>query len=91
LKRAQIYGAIAFYLDHQAEIEEYLALSANSKKARSHCGRRIRNFGESWNARVPRWVSLRDNAVSDFIGYKQAGRPRTVARGFRIIFLRGQR
>jgi uncharacterized protein (DUF433 family) len=24
LKRAQIYGAIAFYLDHQAEIDEYL-------------------------------------------------------------------
>jgi uncharacterized protein (DUF433 family) len=27
LKRAQIYGAIAFYLDHQAEIDEYLACS----------------------------------------------------------------
>jgi uncharacterized protein (DUF433 family) len=25
LKRAQIYGAIAFYLDHRAEIDEYLA------------------------------------------------------------------
>ena len=25
LKRAQIYGAIAFYLDHQAEIDAYLA------------------------------------------------------------------
>jgi hypothetical protein len=25
LKRAQIDGAIAFYLDHQAEIDEYLA------------------------------------------------------------------
>jgi uncharacterized protein (DUF433 family) len=25
LKRAQIYGAIAFYLDHQAVIDEYLA------------------------------------------------------------------
>jgi uncharacterized protein (DUF433 family) len=25
LKRAQIYGSIAFYLDHQAEIDEYLA------------------------------------------------------------------
>jgi uncharacterized protein (DUF433 family) len=25
LKRAQIYGAIAFYLDHQVEIDEYLA------------------------------------------------------------------
>ncbi len=24
LKRAQIYGAIAFYLDHQVEIDEYL-------------------------------------------------------------------
>jgi uncharacterized protein (DUF433 family) len=24
LKRAQIYGAIAFYLDHQTEINEYL-------------------------------------------------------------------
>ncbi len=24
LKRAQIYGAIAFYLDHQAEIDAYL-------------------------------------------------------------------
>jgi uncharacterized protein (DUF433 family) len=27
LKRAQIYGAIAFYLDHQAEIDQYLARS----------------------------------------------------------------
>ena len=27
LKRAQIYGAIAFYLDHQAEIDEYLVQS----------------------------------------------------------------
>jgi uncharacterized protein (DUF433 family) len=25
LKRAQVYGAIAFYLDHQREIDEYLA------------------------------------------------------------------
>jgi uncharacterized protein (DUF433 family) len=25
LKRAQVYAAIAFYLDHQAEIDEYLA------------------------------------------------------------------
>jgi uncharacterized protein (DUF433 family) len=25
LKRAQVYGAIAFYLDHQQEIDEYLA------------------------------------------------------------------
>lgn len=25
LKPAQIYGAIAFYLDHQREIDEYLA------------------------------------------------------------------
>ena len=24
LKRAQIYGAIAFYLDHQAEVQRYL-------------------------------------------------------------------
>jgi hypothetical protein len=24
LKRAQIYGAVAFYLDHKAEIEKYL-------------------------------------------------------------------
>lgn len=24
LKRAQVYGAIAFYLDHQAEIDRYL-------------------------------------------------------------------
>ncbi len=28
LKRAQIYGAIAFYLDHQPEIDEYLAATA---------------------------------------------------------------
>ena len=27
LKRAQVYGAIAFYLSHQAEIDEYLAHS----------------------------------------------------------------
>ncbi len=25
LKRAQIYGAIAFYLDHQGEVHKYLA------------------------------------------------------------------
>src|SRR5208282_2703400 len=25
LKRSQIYGAIAFYLDHQAEVDKYLA------------------------------------------------------------------
>jgi len=25
LKRAQVYGGIAFYLDHQQEIDEYLA------------------------------------------------------------------
>jgi uncharacterized protein (DUF433 family) len=25
LKRAQVYGAIAFYLDHQADIDAYLA------------------------------------------------------------------
>jgi hypothetical protein len=25
LNRSQVYGAIAFYLDHQAEIDEYLA------------------------------------------------------------------
>jgi uncharacterized protein (DUF433 family) len=25
LKRAQIYGALAFYLDHQSEIDDYLA------------------------------------------------------------------
>jgi uncharacterized protein (DUF433 family) len=28
LKRAQIYGAIAFYLDHQGEVDEYLARTA---------------------------------------------------------------
>lgn len=28
LKRAQIYGAIAFYLDHQAEIDKHLADTA---------------------------------------------------------------
>ncbi|MBM3763655.1 MAG: DUF433 domain-containing protein [Acidobacteria bacterium] len=28
LKRAQIYGAIAFYLDHQAEIDKYLLETA---------------------------------------------------------------
>jgi uncharacterized protein (DUF433 family) len=28
LKRAQIYGAIAFYLDHQAEIDKYFVDSA---------------------------------------------------------------
>ena len=28
LKRAQIYGAIAFYLDHQAEIDKYLEETA---------------------------------------------------------------
>src|SRR5437870_12863028 len=33
LKRAQIYGAIAFYLDHQAEIDECLARSEREFEA----------------------------------------------------------
>jgi uncharacterized protein (DUF433 family) len=33
LKRAQIYGAIAFYLDHQAEIDEYLVQSEREFEA----------------------------------------------------------
>jgi uncharacterized protein (DUF433 family) len=33
LKRSQIYGAIAFYLDHQAEIDEYLANSEREFEA----------------------------------------------------------
>ena len=28
LKRSQIYGVIAFYLDHQAEIDKYLEMTA---------------------------------------------------------------
>ncbi len=33
LKPAQIYGAIAFYLDHQAELNEYLAQSERELEA----------------------------------------------------------
>jgi len=33
LKRAQIYGAIAFYLDHQAEIDKYLEETAREFEA----------------------------------------------------------
>lgn len=33
LKPAQIYGAIAFYLDHQAELNEYLAESEREFEA----------------------------------------------------------
>src|SRR5579862_6073977 len=35
LKRAQIYGAIAFYLDHQAEIDECLACTEREFEASS--------------------------------------------------------
>jgi uncharacterized protein (DUF433 family) len=51
LKRAQIYGAIAFYLDHQAEIDEYLdRIEREIEESASHCSRRIRRFGKSWSA-----------------------------------------
>lgn len=33
LKRAQIYGAIAFYLDHKTKIDEYLARSEREFEA----------------------------------------------------------
>ena len=33
LKRAQIYGAIAFYLDHQAEVDKYLTQSQREFQA----------------------------------------------------------
>ena len=35
LKRAQIYGAIAFYLDHQAEIDKYLEGTRQEFEGRS--------------------------------------------------------
>ena len=35
LKRAQIYGAIAFYLDHEAEIDKYLE---NTRREFEGCG-----------------------------------------------------
>ncbi len=35
LKRAQIYGAIAFYLDHQAEIDDYLARTEREFEGRA--------------------------------------------------------
>ena len=35
LKRSQIYGVIAFYLDHQAEIDKYLA---DTKREFESCG-----------------------------------------------------
>jgi uncharacterized protein (DUF433 family) len=35
LKRAQIYGAIAFYLDHQAEIGKYLIETEREFEGRS--------------------------------------------------------
>ena len=34
LKRSQIYGAIAYYLDHQAEIDKYLEDSEREFEAR---------------------------------------------------------
>lgn len=33
LKRAQIYGAIVFYLDHQAEVDKYLVQSEREFEA----------------------------------------------------------
>jgi uncharacterized protein (DUF433 family) len=50
LTRAQVYGAIAFYLDNQDEIDEYLAASAREfeggrfrwLKKIPHCGRDCR-------------------------------------------------
>ena len=35
LKRSQIYGAIAFYLDHQSEIDDYLARTDREFEASS--------------------------------------------------------
>jgi uncharacterized protein (DUF433 family) len=35
LKRSQIYGAIAFYLDHEAEIEKYLE---DTRREFERCG-----------------------------------------------------
>ena len=55
LKRAQIYGAIAFYLDHEAEINEYLTRADREFEESAiplHCRKRIRLFGKSWSAQV---------------------------------------
>jgi len=38
LKRAQIYGAIAFYLDHQTEIDEYLAVTSGIRREHHSAG-----------------------------------------------------
>ena len=38
LKRAQIYGAIAFYLDHQAEIDKYLVDTEREFEERDPAG-----------------------------------------------------
>ena len=35
LKRAQVYGAIAFYLDHKAQIDEYLARGEREFEAKA--------------------------------------------------------
>jgi hypothetical protein len=57
--RAQIYGAIAFYLDRQAEVDEYMVRTEREfEEAPSHCSRRIRHFGRSWSVPAQRLANL---------------------------------
>lgn len=55
---SRVYGAIAFYLDHKAEIDKYLEKqNANSRPAALPFDRPIPCFGRRSSVPEPRWAS----------------------------------
>jgi uncharacterized protein (DUF433 family) len=59
LKCSQIYGAIAFYLDHKAEIDKYLEDTKREfEGAESLWLRRTRFSGRRSSGPEPKWVNL---------------------------------
>jgi len=58
LRLSQVYGAIAFYLDHKAEIDKCLEdAERESKVQASRCRKRIRPFGSGSTASRRKWMS----------------------------------
>ena len=68
LKRAQIYGAIAFYLDHQAEIDKYLVDTEREFEGNAiRWSRPTPRFGQSSNAlrlRLPKASGVLEHPLS---------------------------
>ena len=58
-KPARVYGATAFYLDHQAEIDAYLEAGSVSWRRRLaiDCRKLIPHSGTGCSKPAPRWVS----------------------------------